>query len=185
MDNTGNTEYHSERFNFVTLCEFDLNLIYELYCSDLVMEKVMPKLNHTQAKNLLFDILKQQQTRPCEFWRIECACSGETMGIQGFMASKKQRNQKCAEFGILLRPEAFGKKVATESVTAMLNYGFRTLKLESVHAFYQADNIASGKIVEKLHFSIEPVSRQPKQRRCEITRTDFFNHNKDFQFVGN
>ncbi|WP_353368516.1 GNAT family N-acetyltransferase [Aliiglaciecola sp. NS0011-25] len=177
------TQYQSKRFRFKTLINEDLDLFCELYCNDIVMGKIMPKLTRQQAKSLFLGILKKQQQCANEFWRIECIVSGQSIGIQGFMTDKSQRKHNDAEFGILLSPEFYGKNIATESVTAMLFYGFRHLGLMSAHAYYNADNIAIQKIAHKLNFKIEADNNQANKMRCSISKDDFLKSNEDTNLV--
>jgi len=54
------------------------------------------------------------------------------------------------EIGWRLRPEAWGRGIATEAASALLTHAFGTLGLERVSAVIHADNIASQRVATKI-----------------------------------
>ncbi|MEP4889674.1 MAG: GNAT family N-acetyltransferase [Aliiglaciecola sp.] len=177
------TEYLTQRFQYISICDEDQAIFCDLYCNDVVMGKIMPKLTTEQAKSLFKDSLRDQQQHPHEFWCIKSITSGQSIGIQGFMANREQRKRGDAEFGILLKPEFYGNNVATESVTAMLFHGFQHLKLNSAHAYFNINNAAILKIARKLGFTITVDDNQPDKMCCSISKAAFLSFNKDSKFV--
>ncbi len=45
-----------------------------------------------------------------------------------------------------------------EALEAVLHYGFHTIKLHSVEAVIDPENIASEKLLQKMHFVKKPTS---------------------------
>jgi RimJ/RimL family protein N-acetyltransferase len=54
------------------------------------------------------------------------------------------------EVGWHLRRDAWGKGYALESATAALDYGFSVLGLQEIYAVYDADNIRSQRVADRL-----------------------------------
>jgi RimJ/RimL family protein N-acetyltransferase len=54
------------------------------------------------------------------------------------------------EIGYHLVPEAWGKGYATEAAAAMLDYGFRALKLPKISAVVLPENTRSQRVLERL-----------------------------------
>ncbi|MGC1246814.1 MAG: GNAT family protein [Spirulinaceae cyanobacterium] len=50
--------------------------------------------------------------------------------------------------------------IMTEALTEVIDFGFKSLQLNRVEAFVMTENIASSKLLEKLDFSLEGVSRE-------------------------
>ena len=68
---------------------------------------------------------------------------------------------KRAELSLLFYDKnEWSKGYATESVNAVINYGFNTLGLHRIIADYYATNIASSKMFSKVGFVIEGVFRE-------------------------
>ncbi len=66
---------------------------------------------------------------------------------------------KRVEIGYIIDPAHHRKGIATEAVSAMLDFCFGELRLHRVQAFTHLDNIASRKLVEKLGFRREGLLR--------------------------
>ena len=65
---------------------------------------------------------------------------------------------KRAELGIMIWDKSeWGKGYATESLNAVVNYAFNTLKLHKVEAEYYSINEASARLFEKAVFTIEGI----------------------------
>jgi ribosomal-protein-alanine N-acetyltransferase len=61
--------------------------------------------------------------------------------------------------GYIIDPAYLQKGIATEAVSAMLDFCFGELGLRRVQAFIHPDNTASRKLVEKLRFRAEDLLR--------------------------
>ncbi len=59
------------------------------------------------------------------------------------------------ELGFRLRRDCWNKGLATEGSFALLDYGFKTLKLDRIAATTLAGNAASRRVMEKCGFSLE------------------------------
>ena len=68
------------------------------------------------------------------------------------------RNKR-VEIGYIIDPAHHRRGIATEAVSAMLDFCFGELRLHRVQAFTHPDNIASRKLVEKLGFRREGLLR--------------------------
>lgn len=65
-----------------------------------------------------------------------------------------------AEVGYVLHPSCWGKGIAQEAITAVLDYGFNTLKLRSIEANVNPANNASIKLLERNNFVREAYYRE-------------------------
>lgn len=65
-----------------------------------------------------------------------------------------------ADIGYELDPRCWGHGYATEAVSALVEYGFGTLKLHRVWAYCMAENEASWRLMERLGMQREGVLRQ-------------------------
>jgi [ribosomal protein S5]-alanine N-acetyltransferase len=87
------------------------------------------------------------------FWAVADAktdrCCGMVNYHDGHMRNKR------VTIGYIIDPALHQKGIATEAVSAMLNFCFGELHLHRVQAFIHPHNIASRKLVEKLGFRSE------------------------------
>ncbi len=63
-----------------------------------------------------------------------------------------------AEMGFELLPACQGKGFMQEAVTAVLDYAFQQIQLNSIEACTHAENLNSIRLLEKLHFKKQPHS---------------------------
>jgi len=70
-----------------------------------------------------------------------------------------RRNHRC-EMGYILAHPHWGKGYMVEALTALLGYAFGPLELHRVEADIHPDNIASERILQRLHFQKEGHLRE-------------------------
>jgi ribosomal-protein-alanine N-acetyltransferase len=80
-------------------------------------------------------------------------CLGLVNYHDGHIRSKR------VAIGYITNPARQGHGIATEAVSAMLNYCFDEIGLHRVQAFIHPDNAASRRLVEKLGFRCEGLLR--------------------------
>ncbi|MGF1594188.1 MAG: GNAT family N-acetyltransferase [Kiloniellaceae bacterium] len=69
------------------------------------------------------------------------------------------------ELGYWLAPEHWGQGLATEAAQAMVVYGFEKLGAEALQSGHFADNLASGRVLEKAGFRANGIARQWSEAR--------------------
>ncbi len=79
--------------------------------------------------------------------------SGKMLGTCGFTSFHIPNNS--AEVGYVLNPDFHGKGYATEALTKLMEFGFRTLYLHRLVARIMVENIASRRVAEKCGFRHE------------------------------
>ena len=65
-----------------------------------------------------------------------------------------------AEIGYMLQPEEQQKGIMYEALCAIIEYGFNQMKLHSIEANINPDNIASQQLLEKAGFVREAYFRE-------------------------
>ncbi len=91
-------------------------------------------------------------------WVIQTKENPELIGNIGFWRVKKEHHR--AEIGYILSPKYWNAGIMTEALDAVLNYGFKTMKLHSVEATVNPNNAASIKVLEKQGFTREAYFRE-------------------------
>lgn len=65
------------------------------------------------------------------------------------------------EIGWRLDPERWGQGLATEGARALLDHGFAHMELTEILSIYEPDNIASGRVMEKLGMTFSRDTLHP------------------------
>ncbi|MBQ1946848.1 MAG: GNAT family N-acetyltransferase, partial [Clostridia bacterium] len=83
---------------------------------------------------------------------------GRLIGTIGFIWVNT--DHRSAEVGYSLARDCWNQGYATESLKAILHYGFERLRLNRIEAQHEADNPASGRVMEKAGMQYEGTLRQ-------------------------
>ena len=89
---------------------------------------------------------------------IELKKDKTPIGVCGFV---KREDLPYADIGFALLPEYEGKGFALETSDAILKYGKEKLGFDKVLAITTQNNIGSMKLLEKLGFSFEKLTKSP------------------------
>jgi [ribosomal protein S5]-alanine N-acetyltransferase len=92
----------------------------------------------------------------CNFAIVERA-TGELVGAIGLGISPRDEN---AELGYWIGQPYWGRGYCTEAAGAVVEYGFRELKLHRIHSRHFQRNPASGRVMQKIGMTREGVQRQ-------------------------
>ena len=83
---------------------------------------------------------------------------GTLIGYIGYWRIKLQHYR--AEVGYALHPQYWNKGIMKEALLAVIQYGFGPMKLHSIEAQINSENIASGKLLEKTGFTREAYFKE-------------------------
>lgn len=101
-----------------------------------------------------------QNEQPRMKFQLAIEHAGRLIGNCGIrMVDAKNRE---AEIGYELDPKFWRNGYATEAALAMLDFGFRELKLHRVSSWCIADNVASAHVLEKLGLKREGRIREQR-----------------------
>ena len=90
-------------------------------------------------------------------WAVVDRASRRMIGTCGFARIDCEHN--IGELGYVLHPDFWGRGLAVEAGRAVLDFGFRTLKLHRIEARYMVENTRSHRVMEKLRMQHEGVAR--------------------------
>ncbi|MDC6159347.1 GNAT family N-acetyltransferase [Bacillus cereus group sp. Bce005] len=153
-------ELNTQRLHLRRMAVSDSHSLFKIW-SDPDVTRFMNISNFTheaQAKEMI-ELLEElaQASKAIRFSMIELK-SNEIIGTCGFNSIDFE-NAK-AEIGYDIAKAYWGKGYAPEGISALLNYGFETLKLNRIEAKVEPANVNSIKVIEKLHFTFEGTLRQ-------------------------
>lgn len=89
------------------------------------------------------------------------------IGTMGLWRMIKQHYR--AEVGYMLHPDHWNKGIAKEAIEAVIKYGFEVIKLHSIEAHINPDNIASATLLEKTGFTREGYFKENFYFRGKFT----------------
>ena len=80
--------------------------------------------------------------------------------LVGAISLSVDRKHQRGELGYWIGKPYWNRGYCTEAARAVLDYGFNTLELNRIHAEHFSQNLASGRVLEKIGMRREGVSRQ-------------------------
>lgn len=89
---------------------------------------------------------------------VTVAATAEMVGLVDLRITSARH--RSAELGFGLRKEARGQGLATEAAQLVVDFGFRVLGLHRITAGHHPDNLASGRLLERLGLQREGRLRE-------------------------
>ncbi|MFJ8413624.1 GNAT family N-acetyltransferase [Bacillus paramycoides] len=114
-----------------------------------------PLENVDQVKQIINNFKLSYNARNGIKWGIELKNKKGLIGTVGFHDWSSEH--KRANISYAFFPEHWGNGYATEAVSEVISYGFRTLHLKRIGAIVFLENEASSKVLIKLGFEKEGV----------------------------
>lgn len=142
----------TERLILRRLTVADTDMMFAIRSNPEIMQYIPRPLAQTKE-----DIVKHIElvdekinANECINWAITLKENNIAIGAIGFPHFQTQHFR--GEIGYTSLPQYNGKGYVTEALQAVLDYGFSTLKLHSIEALVDPENIGSMKVLEKCGF---------------------------------
>ena len=146
----------TERLELRLLLQTDVDSIFVLRSCPVINEYIVRDLEIEKNDAMAFidKTIKGTEGKEIGYWVIQLkeneTCIG-TICLWNF-----SEDRKTAEVGYGLLLEFHKKGIMNESLKAVLDFGFNTLKLKTIEAFTHKNNRASQKLLEKNQFIFQP-----------------------------
>lgn len=153
-------ELHTERLLLRKFTLDDQESVFELRSNPEVM-KYIPRptaVTIDDAIQHIETILMTIANNEGINWGIVEKSSRKLVGSIGIFHVNKENHR--AEIGYVLNPRWQNKGIMNEALQLALEYGFEKIKLHSIEAIIDPDNIASAKLLEKNKFRKEAYFKE-------------------------
>lgn len=120
----------------------------------------LPFVEYTKSVKDSLDYVNSVVTMPedCKEWQFSLFCGDDFAGLAGFKGTD-QLNRK-SEIGYWLKEEFQNRGIMTESVRALMKFGFSELHLNRIQIKCAPENVKSNKIPQRLGFTLEGIERE-------------------------
>ncbi|MBX9807503.1 MAG: GNAT family N-acetyltransferase [Flavobacteriaceae bacterium] len=142
----------TDRLHLRRVVNEDVNEIFTLR-SDMETMKYIPRPLVNSVEDALAHIAmidEKIENNQGINWAITLKNNPKLIGIIGHYRIKPEHFR--AEIGYMLLPEYHGRGIITEAIKETVNYGFEIMKLHSIEAIIDPENIASEKVLKKSGF---------------------------------
>ena len=150
----------TERLVLKRITNEDANQVFELRSNPETMKYIpRPLVKNTEdALEHIAMIDDKIETNVGINWGITFKDNSKLLGIIGYYRMQPENYR--AEIGYILLPEYHGKGIIPEAVNRLIRYGFDDLKLHSIEAVIDPENLASEKVLQKCGFVKEAHFKQ-------------------------
>lgn len=150
----------SERLILRQITNDDVNEVFELRSNPVTMKYIPRPLVKTTEDALEHIAMIQEKIVLNEGinWGITLKGNADIVGIIGYYRMQPENYR--AEIGYILLPEYHRKGIITEAVKQLITFGFDDLKLHTIEAIIDPENLASEKVLLKCGFIKEGHLRE-------------------------
>lgn len=150
----------TERLNLRRIAEKDAEEIFFFRSDKQVLEFLDrdPVTSINEAIDWIKMINEGIEGNQSITWGVSLKNEEHLVGTIGFWNVKKEHYR--AEIGYALHPSWQGKGLMQEAMDAVLDYGFKIMKLHSVEANVNPNNARSIKLLERNNFRREAYHRE-------------------------
>jgi len=152
----------------------DADALFALFADPEVMRywSRPPMTARAEAEGLIGEILAGFDQRTLFNWMVVSRSDDALIGTCALF--RIERRHRRAEIGYSLRSDQWGRGFAAESVSLMLDWAFRTLRLHRIEADIDPRNDSSRRLLERLGFASEGVLRERYFVGDEVSDTQLF-----------
>ncbi len=149
----------TERLLLRKIEQSDYKGVFE-YASNPEVTKYLlwsPHENIYFTKAYLKEVQKHYKKQNFFDWGITLKGQNKVIGTCGFSSFNIQNNT--GEIGYVLGSEYWGRGIATEAAAAVIDFGFKVLRLHRIEAKLMTENSASKRVLEKCGMQAEGIKR--------------------------
>jgi [ribosomal protein S5]-alanine N-acetyltransferase len=149
----------------------DAEQAFYIYSDPEVTRFIITKVDSVESSE---NLLKRWITKSQElnngsgFWAIIPKETEEIVGTIILIQLRDEDEQLTPDYeiGWHLKKSAWGKGYASEAAKAILDYGFKTLKLPVIYSIARSENTNSLRVIQRL--GMTPVGRTTKYYKMEL-----------------
>jgi ribosomal-protein-alanine N-acetyltransferase len=149
----------TERLRLRAVTPNDLPILRELRTDEDVQKYIKrPKETMERTQEVLKEMMDGVANNETIAWLITMKATGAVVGTMGLWRIDKYHHK--GEIGYMSFKRYWGKGIVSEALKVVVDYGFRVMRLHRIEGEIDPENIASGKVLEKLGFEREAYFKE-------------------------
>ncbi|GAA0117426.1 GNAT family N-acetyltransferase [Clostridium senegalense] len=166
LKHKGTKNIKTERLLLRKFKTYDVKDMFKNWASDSEVTKFLtwePHNSINDTKVIIDQWVKEYKQGNIYNWAIELKETRKVIG--GISIVKLEEQHSCCEIGYCIAKSYWKKGIATEALTAVIDYLFKVVNFNRIVAKYDSKNIGSGKVMIKSGMKYEGTLRQAKIRK--------------------
>ena len=149
----------TERLRLRAITPGDIPILRELRIDDDVQMYIKrPRETMERTREVAGQMMSNVENNEAISWAITMRVSGAFVGTIGLWQIDKYHQK--GEIGYMTFKQYWNKGIVSEALKEVIDYGFKVMKLHRIEAEIDPDNIASGRVLEKLGFAREAYYKE-------------------------
>lgn len=150
----------TERLHLRRLRDSDVQQVFEMRSDEQNMKYIpRPRCQNLDEAYAHISLINERiDTNEAINWAVTLKGEDKAIGIMGFY--RTQFEDFRSEIGYMLHPDYHGRGIVTEAIKRLVAYAFSEMKLHSIEAIIDPENIASEKALIKCGFVKEAHFRE-------------------------
>lgn len=148
----------SERLKLRPVAEGDLSFLLSLFNNPLAMKYYPALRNEEQTRKWIRNYIEQQLKLGYSKWLIETKFTSQPVGHCGLVPTDIDGVSEI-ELGYFLHPDFWGKGLATEAATTVLDVAKNRFQLKRVVSAINPANIPSVEVAKRLGMKKEKIGK--------------------------
>jgi len=160
ISHVGTEPIETEHLLLRRFVESDAKDIFNNWASDPEVTKHLSWKTHKNirtTKKVLNNWLKLYKNPDFYQWAITVKGTESPVGCINIHTA---HIKSCGEVGYCLSRKYWNKGIMTESLKAVIDFGFNRIGFERIQAYHKIDNVASGRVMEKAGMVQEGILRK-------------------------
>ena len=154
--------FTSERIGFRNWTTDDIIPFARMNANESVMEHFPQTLKTSETEALISRLSSHYDTYGYTYFAVDLLETGEFMGFIGMNYKDHESPFKPAtDLGWRLKPEVWGKGLATEGAQRCIDYCFKDLKITRLVSICVLSNIASENVMKKIGMTKQGTFKHP------------------------
>ena len=151
---------HTSRLTLRRMLPSDYRDMYEYACLPQVTEYLLwsPHVDADQTYRYLQSLQASYKQGEFYDWAVVLNEKGKMIGTCGY--TEFDHENRRAEIGYVLNPRYWGHGIATEAVSAVMEFAFCELDINRLEAHFIEGNDRSRRVMEKCGMAFEGMLRQ-------------------------
>ena len=175
LQHKGTVTLESERLILRKFTIEDADEMFMNWTSDSEVAKYMRWNAHKtvdETKEILRNRVERYNNLNTYHWAIVLKGNDMLVGNIAMMISNE--NDMCGEVAYCIKRQHWGKGIITESLTMVLDFGFKEVNFNRIEAYHVIANPGSGKVMQKAGMKYEGRMRQKYRSHVGFEDCDLY-----------
>ena len=175
LNHNGTVKIETERLILRRFTIGDVDSMFNNWASDDEICKYMRWTRHEnkeETKEIIDSWIDSYSKKSFYQWAITLKGNDEPIGAIGLFVVNEF--DLCGDVGYCISKKSWGQGIATEALSAVLNFAFEIVGFNRIETYHSINNPASGRVMQKSGMVFEGLARQKYKSICGFEDSNMY-----------